>query len=159
MRDIWAFLIQTLSASGAALLLLLLKAIFRDKLSPRWQFGIWGILGLTLLTPAGLFGRYALVNWPLAVETLKTLLTGDLTLTRVVLPIPLPQFRLPTTLWDWLFLIYLVGVLVLLMVGIWFVTLALCAVVEKVRSKNVLVSPNGIAQLRIKDFLKRNIET
>lgn len=114
MRDIWAFLIQTLSASGAALLLLLLKAIFRDKLSPRWQFGIWGILGLALLAPAGLFGRYALVNWPLAVETLKTLLTGDLTLTRVVLPIPLPQFRLPTTLWDWLFLIYLAGVLILL---------------------------------------------
>lgn len=114
MRDIWAFLIQTLSASGAALLLLLLKAIFRDKLSPRWQFGIWGILGLALLTPAGLFGRYALVNWPLAVETLKTLLTGDLTLTQVVLPIPLPRFRLPTTLWDWLFLIYLAGVLILL---------------------------------------------
>ena len=114
MRDIWAFLIQTLSASGAALLLLLLKAIFRDKLSPRWQFGIWGILGLALLAPAGVFGRYALVNWPLAVETLKTLLTGDLTLTRVVLPIPLPQFRLPTTLWDWLFLIYLAGVLILL---------------------------------------------
>ena len=114
MRDIWAFLIQTLSASGAALLLLLLKAIFRDKLSPRWQFGIWGVLGLVLITPAGLFGRYALVNWPLAVETLKTLLTGDLTLTQVILPIPLPQFRLPMTLLDWLFLIYLAGVLILL---------------------------------------------
>lgn len=30
------------------------------------------------------------------------------------------------------------GVLVLLMVGIWFATLALCAVVKKVSSKNVI---------------------
>lgn len=38
MRDIWAFLLQTLTASGAAVLLLAVKAMFRDKLSPRWQF-------------------------------------------------------------------------------------------------------------------------
>ena len=31
-----------------------------------------------------------------------------------------------------------IGVLVLLMVGIWFATLALCAVVEKVKSKIVI---------------------
>lgn len=31
-----------------------------------------------------------------------------------------------------------VCVLILLMIGIWFATLALCAVVEKVKSKNVI---------------------
>ena len=46
MTDSWGFLLQTLTASEAALLLLLVKAMFRDKLSPRWQFGIWSILGL-----------------------------------------------------------------------------------------------------------------
>ena len=57
MTDSWGFLLQTLTASEAALLLLLVKAMFRDKLSPRWQFGIWSILGLVLLIPAGLGGR------------------------------------------------------------------------------------------------------
>ena len=62
MTDIWGFLLQTLTASGAAVLLLVVKAVFRDKLSPRWQAGVWGLLGLVLLLPAGWGGRYALVN-------------------------------------------------------------------------------------------------
>ena len=114
MRDIWGFLIQTLTASGAAVLLLVVKAVFRDKLSPRWQFGVWGVLALTLLIPAGWGGRYALVNWPWLVETVKTLLTGDYGLTRVAAPIPLPPAGAPETAADWLFLLYLAGVILLL---------------------------------------------
>ena len=53
MTDLWSFRLQTLTASGAAAVLLL-KALFRDKLSPRWQFASWGILALVLLLPAGL---------------------------------------------------------------------------------------------------------
>lgn len=53
MTDFWSFLLQTLTASGVAVLLLCVKALFRDKLSPRWQFGVWGILALILLLPAG----------------------------------------------------------------------------------------------------------
>ena len=34
MTDLWGFLLQTLTASGAAVLLLIVKAMFRDKLSP-----------------------------------------------------------------------------------------------------------------------------
>ena len=45
MTDIWSFLLQTLTGSGVAVLLLVLKAMFRDKLSPRWQFAVWGVLG------------------------------------------------------------------------------------------------------------------
>ena len=48
MRDIWSFLLQTMTASGVAVLLLLLKAVFRDKLPPRWQFAAWGVLALFL---------------------------------------------------------------------------------------------------------------
>ena len=114
MRDIWGFLIQTLTASGAAVLLLVVKAVFRDKLSPRWQFGVWGVLALTLLIPAGWGGRYALVNWPWLVETVKTLLAGDYGLTRVAAPIPLPPAGAPETAADWLFLLYLAGVILLL---------------------------------------------
>ncbi len=115
MRDLWGFLIQTLTASGAAALLLLLKAIFRDKLSPRWQFGIWGLLGLVLLVPAGLTGHYALLNWPLWVEAAKTLLTDAYTLSRVIAPIPLLPAALPGTVWDWLYLVYLAGVVAALL--------------------------------------------
>ena len=114
MRDLWGFLIQTLTASGAAALLLALKAVFRDKLSPRWQFGVWGVLALTLLIPAGWGGRYVLVNWPWLVETLKTLLAGDYGLTAVTAPVPLPPAGPPETAADWLFLIYAAGVLALL---------------------------------------------
>ena len=114
MNDIWSFLLQTLTASGAAVLLLIVKAMFRDKLSPRWQFAVWGILGLILLLPAGFWGRYVLLNWPMWVEAAKTALTGSYTLTRVTAPIPLPQFAAPATLWDWLYWVYVLGVILLL---------------------------------------------
>ena len=113
MRDIWAFLLQTLTASGAAVFLLVIKAIFRDKLSPRWQFSVWGVLGVTLLVPAGLGGRYVLLNWPVMVETVKSLLTGSFTLTRVTAPVPLLPDGMPESLWDWLFVVYAGGVFVL----------------------------------------------
>ncbi len=89
--------------------------MFRDKLSPRWQFAIWGVLGLTLLIPVGSFGRYALFNWPLFIESLKTSLTGTYTLTSVVLPIPLPVIESPETIFDWVFLAYIAGVAIMLL--------------------------------------------
>ena len=96
-------------------MLLVVKAMFRDKLSPRWQFAIWGVLGLVILMPAGWLGRYTLVNWPLLVEAVKTRLTGAYTLTRVLAPIPLPPAQAPETVWDLLFLIYAAGGLAMLL--------------------------------------------
>ncbi len=108
MTDLWSFLLQTLTASGVAALLLAVKALFRDKLSPRWQFGVWGVLALVLLLPAGGGGRYALFNWPLWVESAKTALTGDYSLTRVLAPIPLPLgLGHPPSPADLLYLLYL----------------------------------------------------
>lgn len=115
MTDFWSFLLQTLTAAGAAAFLLIVKELFRDKLSPRWQFGIWGLLALVLLLPAGQGGRYVLLNWPLWLETLKTALTRDYGLIRVVAPIPLPApLGGPQSLFDTLYLIYVAGVAVLL---------------------------------------------
>ena len=111
MRDLWGFFLQTLTASGAAVLLLAAKALFRDKLPPQWQFSVWGLLGAVLAVPAGLWGRYVLVDWPWLVETAKTLLTGDYGLTRVTAPIPLLPAQLPQTPAQWLFCLYLAGVL------------------------------------------------
>ena len=48
MVDLWGFLLQTLTASGVAVLLLLVKALFKDKLPPKWHFAVWGVLGIIL---------------------------------------------------------------------------------------------------------------
>ncbi|MDE6455580.1 MAG: hypothetical protein K2L38_06725, partial [Dysosmobacter sp.] len=116
MTDIWSFLLQTLTASGAAALLLAAKAMFRDKLSPRWQFGVWGVLGLVLAVPAGLGGRYALVNWPWLVEAARSALTGEYgALAQVTAPVPLPGFAPPRSASDWLYWIYAAGAAFLLL--------------------------------------------
>ena len=49
MENIWMFLQQTAAASLVALFLLILQRIFLDKLSPRWQYGVWAILAVRLL--------------------------------------------------------------------------------------------------------------
>ena len=115
MTDIWSFLLQTMTASGVAVLLLAVKSMFRDKLSPRWQFAVWGVLAVVLLLPAGRGGRYVLLNWPMLVEALKSAATGDFgTLTHVTAPIPLPPLSAPKMMAEWLYLIYAAGVVVLL---------------------------------------------
>ena len=115
MTDIWSFLLQTLTASGVAMLLFAVKAVFWDKLSPRWQFAVWGVLAAVLLLPAGRDGRYVLTEWPLVVESLKSALTGEFgTLTDVAAPIPLPSFAAPQSAADWVYLVYVAGVAFLL---------------------------------------------
>ncbi len=110
MTDLWSFLLQTLTVCGATMLVLAAKAIFRDKLSPRWQFCAWGLVGLALLVPAGRFGRYALINWPVFVEAAKSLFTGEYgTLTKVIAPIPLPIKKIEG-IFDWIYIIYVAGV-------------------------------------------------
>lgn len=120
MTDLWTLLLQTLTASSAAALLLLLKALFRDKLSPRWQFGVWGVLGLVLLCPAGLGGRWSLVPWARWVEAARTAFTGEYgALAQVTAPIPLPNLALPQSPEAWLYAVYVLGVLFFLLRYVW----------------------------------------
>lgn len=112
MTDLWAFLLQTLTVSGVAVLLLAVKELFRDKLPPRWHFAVWGILLLPLLIPAGLGGRYVLFNWPLVVEVLKSLVFGDYSYTRVLFPSPAPVMKIPKTIAQWAYALYFAGVVV-----------------------------------------------
>ncbi len=114
MLDIWAFLLQTLTVSGAAALILLLKALFKDKLPPKWQFAVWGVLGIICLVPAGIGGRYTLFNWRVAVEALKSTF-GDYSFTRVFFPLPVLTSA-PATAAEWIFAVYFLGVLVHLLV-------------------------------------------
>ncbi len=112
MYDIWGFLLQTCTVSGAAALLLLMKALFKDKLPPKWHFMVWSILGLMMLLPAGFQGRYTLIRWQLPLELLKTYV-GDYSFTKVLHPFPVLT-QLPKTVLDWIFTIYVAGIFIFL---------------------------------------------
>lgn len=110
MFDLWGFLLQTLTASGVAALLLILKALLRDQLPPKWHFAVWGVLGIALLLPAGLGGRYVLFHWQFIVEMLKAW-SRDYSATRVLFPIPVIT-AFPRTTTEWIFAGYVLGVIV-----------------------------------------------
>lgn len=108
MLDIWGFLLQTLTVSGVAVLLLVVKALFRDKLPPKWQLAVWGVLGVVMLIPAGALGRYNLFRWQIPVEIVKSWV-GDYSFTRVIFPIPVIT-SVPDSFAEWVFAAYVTGV-------------------------------------------------
>ena len=110
MFDIWGFLLQTLTVSGVAALILVIKALFKDKLSPKWQFAVWSVLGIIMLLPAGMFGRYTLFRWQLIVELVKSWF-GVYSFTKVLFPIPIIR-SVPQTIAEWIFVVYVLGILV-----------------------------------------------
>ncbi|MBO5968874.1 MAG: hypothetical protein J6S14_10295 [Clostridia bacterium] len=110
MLDIWSFLLQTLTVSGVAALILVIKALFKDKLSPKWQFAVWSVLGIIMLLPAGMFGRYTLFRWQLIVEIVKSWF-GVFSFTKVLFPIPIIK-SVPQTIAEWIFAVYVLGILV-----------------------------------------------
>lgn len=110
MLDIWGFLLQTLMISGVAVLLLVIKALFKDKLPPKWHFAVWGVLGFMILIPAGFNGRYTLFRWQLVVELIKVWF-GDYSATRVLFPIPILT-SIPKTIPQWIFAGYFLGVII-----------------------------------------------
>lgn len=114
MREVYAFLYYTLSLSALALLLLLVKGIFRDKLSPRWQYGVWYMLALRAVLP--LNGRELFSPLRQLTELLRQLLEPGLdsaftSLSRAVeVRFPLPWITAaPRSLTDWLFVLYALG--------------------------------------------------
>ncbi len=117
MENIWMFLQQTAAASLVALFLLILQRIFLDKLSPRWQYGVWLVLLLRLLVPAGFGGRPTVLDVTFWVETLRTRVELGLNsaystpfaASLPAAPVPLPPAGAPASWTDWAFLIYCAG--------------------------------------------------
>lgn len=116
MTSIWAFCLQTLTVSLSALLLLLIKRLLADKLSPRWQYGIWVILGLRILIPASI-RRDVILPLGLVLEMAKSAAEEvlDSSFSAVLSPVSMshvfPLVRAdPTSVTDWLFVIYAAGV-------------------------------------------------
>ena len=129
MENIWMVLQQTAAASLAALFLLILQRIFLDKLSPRWQYGVWLVLLLRLLVPAGFGGRPTVLDVTFWVETLRTRVELGLNsaystpfaASLPAAPVPLPPAGAPASWTDWAFLIYCAGVVLW---AAWFVVSA-----------------------------------
>ena len=114
MFDIWGFLLQTLTVSGVAVLLLIIKALLKDKLPPKWHFSVWSVLGIMILFPAGILSRYTLFNWQTLIEFFK-LFIKDYSFTRVLFPFPIIK-DVPNSLAEWIFFVYFAGVIVSLFV-------------------------------------------
>lgn len=119
MTNIWGFLIQTLEVSAAAGFLLILKELLSDKLSPRWQYGIWSVLLLKAVLPAGIFGYFLSFQLASLVQALKTMteLSLESAFTTAYSGIGEMEHVLPyiagtpTSFTDWLFIAYLAGVI------------------------------------------------
>ena len=115
MGNIWEALYQGLSVSITALVLLLVKRIFRDKLSPRWQYGVWAVLALRCAIPAG-FSRGLIPELGILCEAAKSALELDLgsaysaPFESLHMGSSLPWISsAPQSVTDWLFVLYAAG--------------------------------------------------
>ena len=123
MSNIWMVLQQTAAASLVALFVLLLQKIFQDKLSPKWQYTIWGVLLCRLVIPVG-WGSGSVLDASGLLDILRV--WGERKLGsawaspwRASLPglsVPVLPSGLPRSVTDWLFVGYLLGVAVC---GVW----------------------------------------
>lgn len=120
MSNIWTFLTQTLSVSVVALLLLFLKGIMADKLSPRWQYTVWCLLALRIVIPVA-SNQNIFLPVPVWVEMLKTFVESNLSsayssafsVSHNSSVIPFVT-AIPKSITDWLMIVYIVGVAVTL---------------------------------------------
>ncbi len=120
MTDIWSFLVQTLSVSVVALLLLFIKGIMADKLSPRWQYIVWCLLALRIIIPVA-SNQNIFLPIPIWVEMLKAAVESNLSSVyssaysvsdnSSVIPF---VTAIPRSITDWLMVIYIIGVAVTL---------------------------------------------
>lgn len=118
MSNIWEFLLQTILTSITAALILVMKQILADKLSPRWQYGIWSVLAVRILLPVNL-QRSIQPSLSIRMETVKTAVERSLdsAYSSAFAPISINSglplfFGKPQSITDHLFLIYLSGVLI-----------------------------------------------
>ena len=118
MTNIWGFLSQTIEVSFIALIILFLKDILKDKLPPRWQYTVWWVMAGAVFVPAGFDNRYVVRPVQLFLQAVKTLTERKLTSrftdgekvvfnSSIIPNITAP----PRSITDWLFVIYVAGIL------------------------------------------------
>lgn len=124
MSNIWEVLLQSCTVTLCAVLLLIVKNALQDKLSPRWQYGVWAVLALRIVWPASM-ERTLLFNFPLWFEMLKTRFeNGGSAYAEKYVPLEVQSglpwvTAAPKSFADWLFIIYIVGIFVFLLRHLW----------------------------------------
>lgn len=115
MDNIWEFLYQTVTVSLVAALLLLVKLLLRDKLPPRWQYGVWVILALRALIPARTARSIAppLAVWAETAKSaaelrLDSAYSGAFDIISIRHVLPWADCA-PVSITDWLFAVYIAG--------------------------------------------------
>lgn len=121
MNNLWGFLFQTVTVSLVAAVLLVFKRVFADKLSPRWQYGVWALLALRILIPADA-GRQFLLPVGIWTEMWKSSVESNLSSAYSAAYEPLHLYFVvpwlkgqPQSLTDWLFAGYVLGIAVILL--------------------------------------------
>ena len=116
MTNIWGFLVQTISVSLIAGIILLLKCIMKDKLSPRWQYGVWSVFLASVFIPVHI-SRYSIPKLYIWLETGKGIVEKNLAshFTSVYEPIRVDSIvpflkESPQSITDWLFVTYVLGI-------------------------------------------------
>lgn len=117
MFNIWYLLLCTINISLVALLILLLKYLFKDLLSARWQYGIWAVLILRMVLPSGSsrniflpLGKYIEMLKFAVEDSINSAYTDVYSLIRP--GSPLPDSLMPVSVTDWIFAFYILGVAV-----------------------------------------------
>ena len=121
MYNIWGFLLQTIAVSIVTGIILLLKKIFEDKLSPKWQYGIWSLFAIRILVPVNV-SSYVVPQIALWLEILKANVEERLSSVFASLYEPITVnyvipviTKAPQSVTDLLFAIYIVGVIFFLL--------------------------------------------
>lgn len=122
MSNVWEVLLQTMEVTLTAVIILILKWMFQDKLSPRWQYGIWSLLAVKLLLPAGAFRSYISLDLAAGLQVLKQNIECRMESQfsdayMVIHPnVGIPTFiGVPQSITDWIFLLYMSGVIAAVM--------------------------------------------
>ncbi len=120
MVNIWEFILQTISVSFVAGFLLIMKSIFKDKLTPRWQYGIWFLLVIRILLPVRA-DKLVLIPFGVYLEMFKTYVERNFesaytyphTATEPSNIIPHISST-PESITDILFVVYVIGIIAFL---------------------------------------------
>ncbi|MFI3141229.1 MAG: M56 family metallopeptidase [Clostridia bacterium] len=115
MSNIWEFLFFSFDLSLWALVILALKRVFKGRLSPNWQYNVWGIFIVksvfNLLSGVNyLNSSFSLIK---LIMKLETSLGSSFTSAYQSFSYTDFYFGAPTSITDWLFVIYVLGAAVL----------------------------------------------
>lgn len=113
MSNIWEALFFTIDLTLWAGLILIIKRIFKGRLSPTWQSNIWGVLviktAITLFFGVNYFEGSFIINK--AIMWVESFLDSSYSGVYQSFSFTEFTFAMPTSVTDWLFIIYVLGVI------------------------------------------------